>query len=312
MGQTIIDIVRRKVLGSFILTLLILFSRNSAVAADLDLEKDLQGSLERSNALAQTISEKLGAGTSASAEIARLIGESDNVRAGHLLLRERFRQREEKIRSTGSKALERQKNIGAGYQQAIEEYLKLVDQIRQADKVSGSTVEQLRTFLDSVLHKRKKPILGSLPYRNLNYTAGELSSAPSITPAYLGGDQTSTSADLNSTAEAPVNSEIAALAQSLNWNPVMIYEYVKNNIETEWYWGCMKGAEDTLHQKSGNDCDQATLLAALPRASDYPTRYIRGDHEFFPDIRRQRNSPVSMILTDSGSSSVKPASRITR
>jgi len=33
----------------------------------------------------------------------------------------------------------------------------------------------------------------------------------------------------------------------------------------------MKGAEETLHQKSGNDCDQATLLAALLRASGYPT-----------------------------------------
>ena len=62
---------------------------------------------------------------------------------------------------------------------------------------------------------------------------------------------------------------------------MLIYEYMKNNIETEWYWGCMKGAEETLHQKSGNDCDQASLFAALLRASGFPTRYVRGTVEFF-------------------------------
>ncbi len=46
----------------------------------------------------------------------------------------------------------------------------------------------------------------------------------------------------------------------------------------------MKGAEETLRQKSGNDCDQATLFAALLRASGFPTRYVRGTIEFFPDI----------------------------
>lgn len=42
----------------------------------------------------------------------------------------------------------------------------------------------------------------------------------------------------------------------------------------------MKGAEETLRQKSGNDCDQATLLIALLRASGFPSRYVRGTIEF--------------------------------
>ena len=95
--------------------------------------------------------------------------------------------------------------------------------------------------------------------------------------------------DTKGTAEAPLSAEIVAKAQSLNWNPVLIYEFVKNNIETEWYWGCMKGAEETLRQKSGNDCDQAALLVALMRASGYPTRYVRGTIEFFPDIEKAKN-----------------------
>src|SRR3990172_5385297 len=51
----------------------------------------------------------------------------------------------------------------------------------------------------------------------------------------------------------------------------------------------MKGAEETLHQMSGNDCDQAALLTALLRASNYPTRYVRGAIEFFPNIKRAKN-----------------------
>ena len=110
-----------------------------------------------------------------------------------------------------------------------------------------------------------------------------------MVPAYKGGSQTVSPNDTKDTPEAPISPEIAALAQSLNWKPIAIYEYVKNSIETEWYWGCMKGAEETLHQKSGNDCDQATLLAALLRASGFPTRYIRGTIEFFPDIEKAKN-----------------------
>jgi len=51
----------------------------------------------------------------------------------------------------------------------------------------------------------------------------------------------------------------------------------------------MKGAEETLRQKSGNDCDQAALLIALLRASGYPARYVRGMIEFFPDLERAKN-----------------------
>jgi hypothetical protein len=39
----------------------------------------------------------------------------------------------------------------------------------------------------------------------------------------------------------------------------------------------------TLHQRSGNDADQAALLVALLRASGYPARFVRGSIEFFPN-----------------------------
>ncbi|NJC86977.1 MAG: alpha/beta hydrolase [Desulfuromonas sp.] len=52
----------------------------------------------------------------------------------------------------------------------------------------------------------------------------------------------------------------------------------------------MKGAEETLRQKSGNDADQAALLIALLRASGYPARYVRGVAEFFPGLDAARSA----------------------
>ncbi|MBN2109349.1 MAG: transglutaminase domain-containing protein, partial [Deltaproteobacteria bacterium] len=67
--------------------------------------------------------------------------------------------------------------------------------------------------------------------------------------------------------------EIKALAESLGRDPIRIYEYVKNTIEYQPYWGSLKGAQETLLSKQGNDCDQASLLIALLRYSGYPARY---------------------------------------
>ena len=72
-----------------------------------------------------------------------------------------------------------------------------------------------------------------------------------------------------------ITPEIAALAEELGKNPVRIYEYVKNTTMYQPYWGALKGAAETLAQKSGNDADQASLLIALLRASGYPARYGR-------------------------------------
>ncbi|MBA4373431.1 MAG: hypothetical protein C0402_11300, partial [Thermodesulfovibrio sp.] len=123
---------------------------------------------------------------------------------------------------------------------------------------------------------------GSLPYRHLNYPAREPYAGPAIRPAYKGGSTKAvTPEDTGGTADVPLSAVIAEQAQALKWSPVLIYEYMMTHIETEWYWGCMKGAEETLRQGSGNDCDQATLLSALMRASGFPTRYVRGAVEFF-------------------------------
>ena len=254
-----------------------------------DLEKDLQASLEQSGKQVSLAARKLEAGLDASAEIARIRTLSENIRVTHLLLEERFRLREEKVKTLGSSALTRQKTMAEGYRRALTEYLSIIDGLPSDGSIPQSAIRMLQSLLDKLIPKKKRPIIGSLPYKHLNLPAVEPSTAPAITPAYKGGNKSVSTDDTAATPEAPISKEIAALAQSLNWNPVSIYEYVKNNVETEWYWGCMKGAEETLHQKSGNDCDQAALLVALLRASGYPTRYVRGVVEFFPDIERAKN-----------------------
>ena len=55
-----------------------------------------------------------------------------------------------------------------------------------------------------------------------------------------------------------------------------IYEYVRNEITSEWYAGSQKGAVGTLRDGSGNDVDQASLLIALFRASQLAARYVHG------------------------------------
>ena len=141
------------------------------------------------------------------------------------------------------------------YMRALEEYLTLIESLPEEDEFSETILDGLKTLLDETLYKKKALIFGTLPYRGLNYPAREPIEAPSIKPAYKGGNKTVSPEDLKSTLEAPRSEEIAALAESLEWNPVLIYEWVKNNVETEWYWGCMKGAEEALRQGSGNDCD---------------------------------------------------------
>ncbi len=273
----------------FALFLSLTSSPLSVNAADLDLEKDLQNKLSQSKKLVRIVREKQKSGAASTLDGKRLKTLSEDIAASHMLLQERFRVRDEKVKNLGSKARDRQEKVKSGYLKALEEYLSLVNSIPDSGEVSSRIADKLEKLLDRIVHEKKHPIIGSLPYKHLNYPAVLPSATPVIIPAYRNGNQSVATDDTKGTAEAPLSAEIVAKAQSLNWNPVLIYEFVKNNIETEWYWGCMKGAEETLRQKSGNDCDQAALLVALMRASGYPTRYVRGTIEFFPDIEKAKN-----------------------
>jgi len=258
-------------------------------AYDLDLERGLQEDLFKSLAIVEKSLEKMQEGSPLTNEISRLKSSAESITATHMLLTERFRARADRVAAVGSEAYERQNSMTGGYFQAVNEFLSIIEGSLQSETIFEETLNALRRLLKKILYRKKPLIFGALPYKTLNYPAQQPVEQSSITPAYKGGDKTVSTDDVEGTLEAPITEEIVALAESLEWNPVLIYEWVKNNVETEWYWGCMKGAEETLRQKSGNDSDQAALLIALLRASGFPSRYVRGVVEFFPGIETAKN-----------------------
>ncbi len=82
-------------------------------------------------------------------------------------------------------------------------------------------------------------------------------------------------ADLENSAETAISDEIKNLADSLG-NAKNVYEYVKNNIRFETYYGSRKGAVGTFEQNGGNDTDTASLLIGMLRYLGYPARYHVG------------------------------------
>ncbi len=82
--------------------------------------------------------------------------------------------------------------------------------------------------------------------------------------------------DLTAEEDAAITPEIQALADSLNKQPVAIYNWVHNNIDYVPSYGGLQGAAYTLKTRRGNAFDTASLLIALLRASEIPARYAYG------------------------------------
>ena len=62
---------------------------------------------------------------------------------------------------------------------------------------------------------------------------------------------------------APIPASVAELARALKYDPVLIYEFVHNNIEYLPIWGVLKGSEGTLTDGVGSGFDIAQLTADL-------------------------------------------------
>ncbi|MDQ0612255.1 RHS repeat-associated protein [Variovorax sp. W1I1] len=105
--------------------------------------------------------------------------------------------------------------------------------------------------------------------RNLNQgVAAETRTQPGgtkLATARVGGD-----------ANALGPASIPELARALLYNPDVIYQYVRNNIEYYPTFGIQKGALGAVLDNQGTAHDQATLLVELLRASGYQAVYVRG------------------------------------
>ncbi|MEA2493528.1 MAG: hypothetical protein QOJ29_1439, partial [Thermoleophilaceae bacterium] len=140
-----------------------------------------------------------------------------------------------------------------------------------------------------------------------------------ITPAYGSPTPTDVASelprtpeqeDLAATPETKATPAIQDLAGRLDHDPVKIYEYVRNEIRYETYYGLRKGADQTLAEKSGSDADQAALLIALLRESGVHARFVQGVTQLPIDTAAnwlgvdvqsgERIESVPQILTSSG------------
>ena len=160
------------------------------------------------------------------------------------------------------------------YQKSLEE---------NPEKSINKLVSKLKKALSKLVQNDSDgdvKILGAnqLPYRNQSLEQRSIDKENTITPTYLTENSSAepTAADRTGTVNAPLSKAILNQAEALEFDYIRIYEFVKNNIQTEFYAGAMKGAEGTLLQGSGNDVDQASLLIALFRASGLSSRYVQG------------------------------------
>ncbi|PXF58213.1 MAG: hypothetical protein C4B58_07180 [Deltaproteobacteria bacterium] len=85
--------------------------------------------------------------------------------------------------------------------------------------------------------------------------------------------------DLEETIDVVITQEMRDLVASLNNSPAGIFEWVKKNIEVEFYYGSLKGSRGAFIEKAGNDIDTVSLLLALYRAANIPCRYVTGTIE---------------------------------
>lgn len=65
---------------------------------------------------------------------------------------------------------------------------------------------------------------------------------------------------------APIPASVAELARALKYDPVLIYEFVHNNIEYLPVWGLLKGSEGAITDGVGTSFDIAQLTADLINA----------------------------------------------
>ncbi|MCB1553012.1 MAG: hypothetical protein KDJ14_04315 [Xanthomonadales bacterium] len=133
--------------------------------------------------------------------------------------------------------------------------------------------------LDALIERTPQPVFGGgLPLQRPRLVPRLPLGEPFIAPSYASGgvEVDPLPEDLLDADEATATPAIRAKAQSLGYDHVAIFDFVRSQVRMQWYAGAQKSADETLRTLAGNDIDQASLLIALLRASSAPARYVRG------------------------------------
>ena len=114
-------------------------------------------------------------------------------------------------------------------------------------------------------------------------------SAPGIPPEYARDilskcSQMRTSKYRSRRSETEPEIEIQELARALQYDPLIMLDYVRNNFDYVPTFGSGNRATATLLAGRGNDWDLASLLISLLRAAGYTANYAVGDVWYEVDI----------------------------
>ncbi|TWB09206.1 RHS repeat-associated protein [Nitrospirillum amazonense] len=96
--------------------------------------------------------------------------------------------------------------------------------------------------------------------------------SPSVAEGYYGSNTNWT----NSLGIGTRPNELVELALALRNDPDLIYDYVRNNIDTTFLYGLQKGAMGAVVDRAGTPFDQAHLMVELLRQAGYTANYQAG------------------------------------
>jgi uncharacterized protein YeaC (DUF1315 family) len=194
-----------------------------------------------------------------------------------------------------STAKSRHEAFKAQVETRLNSFMKLfeeVEKIVSAEKLDAASVELLKAKLGHIENQIAseqpvQPLGKSLPHSNASMKPEEpiIGNDSSFSYAGKGGSEkyevlpyTAVEGDLAETPETTLSEEAKKLADTFD-TPVKVYEYVRNNMDFEPYYGSRKGAIGTFNQLRGNDYDQASLLVGMLRYKGIPARYVKGTIE---------------------------------
>jgi RHS repeat-associated protein len=273
----------------------------TTTATRVDTRRDDAAQLQQQLlALQQALRTAAGGNTTSASTLSAVADAYQALQANHLLFKQRFVNIKQTLANANLATTyeARRQTAEANYDQLFKGLTDILDASIGAlsfaadrtrlladsgfQNTARDAIRQASDYLDSHVNRPVAPILRAstlLPYRQAALAQRQPVVSPVIQPSYLNSINQANPpqpADSMASLDAPLADEILAQAKSLGYDYIRIYEFVRNNIRTQWYAGAMKGAVGTLRQKSGNDIDQASLLIALFRASGLPSRYVHG------------------------------------
>jgi len=249
---------------------------------------------------------KPAAGVDVAAKVMQIRGKAKELANLEEHVRTAFEESEKQIRDKNLPAemLARHQEALASYNARYAEFKALLGAVERAASAGDAPLQTALSDLGAFMAKYPNKKIhaptdpGKLPFGSPKPVTREPYTSPSqFRTSKLFGDPvivaqsgslsgvslpgvtlsaTPVPADTAPTEDVQITQAIRDLAASLGNNPVQIYNWVRNNIQFVPTYGSIQGSDVTLLTKRGNAFDTASLLIALLRAANVPSRYVYG------------------------------------